>query len=269
MNTRGGKKAEEPDDGGAILSGSATSCGVPNNEVEELTALVKSLILDQSARDKRLEKEMCLQEQRWKAMQQQFQQIQQQQGQQSEHSELNVRRRTIGIQPSRDYEEDFEDDGPDPGSDGYRPRREPKLPRARICLCLGAVVTAFGDRLPPLWSTLVGLGATVWVVRVCMSSSSTSSCSKDQPIIHLALPLLPLSVRTSLALAGTVVHVRSQAGAAAPEKKSLFCPFIVLIHNTHHCALSSRCRERRTLIRPHTSTAVVGRLLRGVQVRSD
>uniref|UniRef100_A0AAV2LAK4 Uncharacterized protein n=1 Tax=Knipowitschia caucasica TaxID=637954 RepID=A0AAV2LAK4_KNICA len=128
MNTRGGKKAEEPDDGGAILSGSATSCGGPNNEVEELTALVKSLILDQSARDKRLEKEMCLQEQRWKAMQQQFQQIQQQQGQQSEHSELNVRRRTIGIQPSRDYEEDFEDDGPDPGSDGYRPRREPKLP---------------------------------------------------------------------------------------------------------------------------------------------
>uniref|UniRef100_A0AAV2JNL3 Uncharacterized protein n=1 Tax=Knipowitschia caucasica TaxID=637954 RepID=A0AAV2JNL3_KNICA len=66
----------------------------------------------------------------------------------------------------------------------------------------------------------------------------------------------------------TVVHVRSQAGAAAPENKSLFCPFIVLIHNTHHCALSSRCRERRTLIRPRTSTAV-GRLLRGVQVRSD
>uniref|UniRef100_A0AAV2KE67 G-protein coupled receptors family 1 profile domain-containing protein n=1 Tax=Knipowitschia caucasica TaxID=637954 RepID=A0AAV2KE67_KNICA len=113
-----------------------------------------------------------------------------------------------------------------------------------------------------------------WDIMLCMSGT-VIACENAivvaiifyTPTLRTPMFVLIGSLATADLLAGTVVHVRSQVGAAAPEKKS-FCPFIVLIHNTHHCALSSRCRERRTLIRPRTSTAV-GRLLRGVQVRSD
>lgn len=126
MNTRNRK---EPEEGAATVSGSEAVNGGPEDKVEELTALVKTLIENQNARDKKLQKDLSLQEERWSAMQQQFQQIQQQQSK-SEHSDVNVRRRTIGVQPSCDFDDDTYDNQ-DPGGSGgygYRPQREPKLP---------------------------------------------------------------------------------------------------------------------------------------------
>ncbi|XP_055020344.1 uncharacterized protein LOC129411972 [Boleophthalmus pectinirostris] len=120
---RGGKKAEEPDEGNAVASGPQEGTSGSKDKVEELTALVKALIEKQDAREKKQEKDQLLQEQRWKAMQRQFQQIQQQH--KSEHSELYVQGQG---EPSCDYDDDGEDDGPDPGGYGYRPQREPNLP---------------------------------------------------------------------------------------------------------------------------------------------
>lgn len=89
MSKKGNKRTEEPDDGLAAPSGSEMAQKGSSGRVEELTALVKSLIERKNAKDKKLDEEMSLQEQRWKAMQHQFQQIQQQ-VQRSEHSESNV-----------------------------------------------------------------------------------------------------------------------------------------------------------------------------------
>uniref|UniRef100_A0AAV2LQP5 Secreted protein n=1 Tax=Knipowitschia caucasica TaxID=637954 RepID=A0AAV2LQP5_KNICA len=137
-----------------------------------------------------------------------------------------------------------------------------------------AVVTAFGDRLPPLWSTLVDLGATVWVVSVCMSSplvvahchpllvgpvpklTIKNCCSglrvavKDQPIILLAPHPPPLFVRTCLALAGTMSSAVPSGGRRPKIMK--FVVFVYHCPHTQHYQLcmSSRCRERTHLISP-------------------
>lgn len=131
MYTRNRKEQDE--DNGTVSGSEALKCG-PEDKMEELAALVKTLIENQTARDRKLEKDMSLQEQRWKDMQEQVQQIQQQQQQQAQESrqtEPNGGKRNIAIQPSCDFEDEDLDDGPDPGGSGgygYRPPREPKLP---------------------------------------------------------------------------------------------------------------------------------------------
>ena len=78
--TRGGKKSgqeDEPDVGaGASADPGTIGASSPEDRLEELARLVKSLIRSQTARDQNLEKELSCQEQRCKGMQHQFQQIQ-------------------------------------------------------------------------------------------------------------------------------------------------------------------------------------------------
>ncbi|KAK7934242.1 hypothetical protein WMY93_005138 [Mugilogobius chulae] len=124
---RTARRPEEPDEGNAEPSASQgeLSSSKAKDNVEELTALVKALIERQDDREKKHEKDKLLQEQRWEAMQRQFQQIQQQQ-KTSEPHELEVQGQN---EPSCEYgESDSDDDGPDPGGYSYKPQREPKLP---------------------------------------------------------------------------------------------------------------------------------------------
>ncbi|XP_047208443.1 uncharacterized protein LOC124859599 [Girardinichthys multiradiatus] len=67
----------EPDDGvkPSTAQGGAAASN-PEEKIEELTDLVKSLIRSQAARDQQMEKDASRQEQKWKSMQHQFQQIQ-------------------------------------------------------------------------------------------------------------------------------------------------------------------------------------------------
>ncbi|KAL3999724.1 growth arrest and DNA-damage-inducible protein [Sarotherodon galilaeus] len=78
--TRGGRKPgqeEQPDEGvGASSELDAMAATSPEDKLEELTGLVKSLMRSQAARDQKWEKDLSRQEQRWKGMQHQFQQIQ-------------------------------------------------------------------------------------------------------------------------------------------------------------------------------------------------
>ncbi|KAL4008578.1 hypothetical protein ACER0C_002430 [Sarotherodon galilaeus] len=80
MMTRGGRKPgqeEQPDEGvGALSELEAMAATSPEDKLEELTGLVKSLMRSQAARDQKWEKDLSRQEQRWKGMQHQFQQIQ-------------------------------------------------------------------------------------------------------------------------------------------------------------------------------------------------
>ncbi|KAL3967106.1 alpha-2-macroglobulin-like protein [Sarotherodon galilaeus] len=80
MMTRGGRKPgqeEQPDEGvGASSELEAMAATSPEDKLEELTGLVKSLMRSQAARDQKWEKDLSRQEQRWKGMQHQFQQIQ-------------------------------------------------------------------------------------------------------------------------------------------------------------------------------------------------
>lgn len=78
--TRGARKPgqeEQPDEGvGASSELEAMVATSPEDKLEELTGLVKSLIWSQAARDQKWEKDWSRQEQRWKGMQHQFHQIQ-------------------------------------------------------------------------------------------------------------------------------------------------------------------------------------------------
>uniref|UniRef100_A0A669EUZ0 Gypsy retrotransposon integrase-like protein 1 n=1 Tax=Oreochromis niloticus TaxID=8128 RepID=A0A669EUZ0_ORENI len=80
MLTRNGKKNdsnEVAEDGeGATADPVAKAGAKPGDRLDELTALVKSLMQSQATRDQRMDKESARQEQRWKSMQHQFQQIQ-------------------------------------------------------------------------------------------------------------------------------------------------------------------------------------------------
>uniref|UniRef100_A0A669D272 Gypsy retrotransposon integrase-like protein 1 n=1 Tax=Oreochromis niloticus TaxID=8128 RepID=A0A669D272_ORENI len=80
MMTRSGKKNdcnEMAEDGeGATADPVAKAGAKPGDRLDELTALVKSLMQSQATRDQRMDKESARQEQRWKSMQHQFQQIQ-------------------------------------------------------------------------------------------------------------------------------------------------------------------------------------------------
>ncbi|CAI5653862.1 unnamed protein product [Oreochromis niloticus] len=80
MMTRGGRKPgqeEQPDEGvGTSSELEAMAATSPEDKLEELTGLVKSLMRSQAARDQKWEKDLSRQEQRWKGMQHQFQQIQ-------------------------------------------------------------------------------------------------------------------------------------------------------------------------------------------------
>ncbi|KAL4007477.1 hypothetical protein ACER0C_001329 [Sarotherodon galilaeus] len=80
MMTRSGKKNdcnEVAEDGeGATADPVAKAGAKPGDKLDELTALVKSLMQSQATRDQRMDKESAQQEQRWKSMQHQFQQIQ-------------------------------------------------------------------------------------------------------------------------------------------------------------------------------------------------
>ncbi|KAL4007856.1 hypothetical protein ACER0C_001708 [Sarotherodon galilaeus] len=80
MMTRSGKKNdsnEVAEDGeGATADPVAKAGAKPGDRLDELTALVKSLMQSQATRDQRMDKESARQEQRWKSMQHQFQQIQ-------------------------------------------------------------------------------------------------------------------------------------------------------------------------------------------------
>ncbi|KAE8287814.1 Septin-6 [Larimichthys crocea] len=78
---RGAKRTEhheEPDDGvpgDAADQRGATAASNPD-KLEELTSLVKSLVVSQASRDERMDKEMTRQEQKWRGLQHQFTQIQ-------------------------------------------------------------------------------------------------------------------------------------------------------------------------------------------------
>ncbi|XP_051794916.1 uncharacterized protein LOC127530951 [Acanthochromis polyacanthus] len=130
MSPKRNKKKVESDDGGAAGSDSDAANVGPKEGVEELSALVKMLIENQNARDKKIEEELSKQEQCWRFMQEQFQKLQQQQ-KQSESYEQNVHGRNIAVQPLIDDGEEAKDEGPDPGGyggHGYRSHWEAKLP---------------------------------------------------------------------------------------------------------------------------------------------
>ncbi|KAL4008478.1 hypothetical protein ACER0C_002330 [Sarotherodon galilaeus] len=80
MMMRSGKKNdcnEVAEDGeGATADPVAKAGAKPGDKLDELTALVKSLMQSQATRDQRMDKESARQEQRWKSMKHQFQQIQ-------------------------------------------------------------------------------------------------------------------------------------------------------------------------------------------------
>lgn len=61
---------------GATADPVAKAGAKPGDRLDELTALVKSLMQSQATRDQRMDRESARQEQRWKSMQHQFQQIQ-------------------------------------------------------------------------------------------------------------------------------------------------------------------------------------------------
>ncbi|MEQ2173606.1 hypothetical protein GOODEAATRI_033732, partial [Goodea atripinnis] len=66
----------EPDDGVKPSTAQGdTAASNPEEKIEELRDLVKSLIRSQAARDQQMEKDASHQEQKWKSMQHQFQQI--------------------------------------------------------------------------------------------------------------------------------------------------------------------------------------------------
>ncbi|XP_032442308.1 uncharacterized protein LOC116734877 [Xiphophorus hellerii] len=80
MMTRGGKKLGqegEPDEGAGASSEMETMAATnPEDKLEELAVLVKSIMRSQVARDLKIDKDFSRQEQRWKSIQHQFQQMQ-------------------------------------------------------------------------------------------------------------------------------------------------------------------------------------------------
>uniref|UniRef100_A0AAV2KNR8 Uncharacterized protein n=1 Tax=Knipowitschia caucasica TaxID=637954 RepID=A0AAV2KNR8_KNICA len=82
MNTRqGGRKTpDEPDDcpGSTMADLQGAQASGPQDKMEEIAGMMKSLMSSQYTRDKMVEKERTRQEQRWNAMQDQVQELQQQ-----------------------------------------------------------------------------------------------------------------------------------------------------------------------------------------------
>ncbi|XP_035998471.1 uncharacterized protein LOC118564417 [Fundulus heteroclitus] len=80
MMTRGGKKPGqegEPEEGAGASSEMETMATTnPEDKLEELAVMVKSMMRSQVARDLKIDKDFSRQEQRWKSIQHQFQQMQ-------------------------------------------------------------------------------------------------------------------------------------------------------------------------------------------------
>ncbi|XP_035993666.1 uncharacterized protein LOC118563362 [Fundulus heteroclitus] len=80
MMTRGGKKPAqegEPEEGAGASSEMETMATTnPEDKLEELAVMVKSMMRSQVARDLKIDKDFSRQEQRWKSIQHQFQQMQ-------------------------------------------------------------------------------------------------------------------------------------------------------------------------------------------------
>ncbi|CAL1581796.1 unnamed protein product [Knipowitschia caucasica] len=138
MNTRqGGRKTpDEPDDGPGLTTADqqGAQASGPQDKMEEIAGMMKSMMSSQYTRDKMVEKERARQEQRWNAKQDQVQQLQQQlmrmQTEGSAHPEptswsvqveIDARQRTLEAQTNDDEDDDDIPRYP------HRPYREPKL----------------------------------------------------------------------------------------------------------------------------------------------
>ncbi|TKS65328.1 Retrovirus-related Pol polyprotein from transposon 17.6 [Collichthys lucidus] len=126
---------EEPDEGPSGACAPGTRTEKPEDKLDELAGLVKSLMQAQVERDQQREKESSRQEQRWRRMQHQVSQIQQQVGMMTDEqrTELDTMEESYHPQRRDDGRDDNDGDFDDPdemmsqASGGYRPQRDPKL----------------------------------------------------------------------------------------------------------------------------------------------
>uniref|UniRef100_A0AAV2ME18 Uncharacterized protein n=1 Tax=Knipowitschia caucasica TaxID=637954 RepID=A0AAV2ME18_KNICA len=104
----------------------------PQDKMEEIAGMMKSLMSSQYTRDKMVDKERTRQEQRWNAMQDQVQQLQQQlmrmQTEGSAHPEPTSRSVQVELDSrQRTFEAQANDDDDNMPRYPHRPYREPKL----------------------------------------------------------------------------------------------------------------------------------------------
>lgn len=127
MNTRQGRNL--PEEGPCSTSNDqrGTKASGPNDKMEELAGMMKSLIDSQTTRDKMAERERTQQEQRWMSMQDQVKQLQQQLLQVQAERSAHPERVSQPVQVTLDAQtedDDYDEEGP---RYPYRPYREPKL----------------------------------------------------------------------------------------------------------------------------------------------
>ncbi|XP_045898329.1 zinc finger protein 18-like, partial [Micropterus dolomieu] len=127
--TRGGKKKHldemGDDEAGAAVDTGLKKGGSPEDKLDELAGLVKSLIQSQAARDQQIENESARQEQRWRSMQHQFRQIQLQVNEMRDEQQQD--QDNFGMDNDRQSDRGEPDEGPSMVSQqaGVLPRREP------------------------------------------------------------------------------------------------------------------------------------------------
>uniref|UniRef100_A0A8C8DU52 SCAN box domain-containing protein n=1 Tax=Oryzias sinensis TaxID=183150 RepID=A0A8C8DU52_9TELE len=130
--TRGGRKTpleeqqQQQDEGAAAASDAGAIGSNPEEQMEELKGLVKSLIKAQATRDQKLDKDFSRQEQRWKSMQHQFQQLQ------CQVNDLTEQKLEQGMEQDEMEDDDDEDDAQPrigPVALVGVPQREPRLPQ--------------------------------------------------------------------------------------------------------------------------------------------